>query len=78
MTDIGDETAEFVESMMREVMSGGKQEIVKETVAQAIYEARNGKGCKPWNRQPASHQGPYLIDACAAIDAYHDYIRRHS
>jgi acyl-CoA reductase-like NAD-dependent aldehyde dehydrogenase len=57
---------------------GEKPELVKETVAKAIYEARNGKGCKPWSRQPASHQDPYLTDAAAAIDAYHDYIRRHS
>ena len=73
-----DETAEFVERMMRDVIEGKKPEIVAETVAKAIYEARNGRGCKPWSIQPSSDREPYLTDARAAIDAYQDYIRRHS
>jgi hypothetical protein len=55
-----------------------KLELVSETAGRAIYEARNGKGCKPWSLLPLSHREPYLADAKAAIDAYNDYIRRHS
>jgi len=36
-------------------------------VAKAIYEKRNGRGCKPWSYQTMSHQQPYLDDAQAAI-----------
>lgn len=38
-------------------------------VARAIYEGRNGCGAKPWGSLPRSHQGPYLADARAAIEA---------
>lgn len=38
-----------------------------ETVARAIYEGRNGAGCRPWSRLPRSHREPYLGDARAAI-----------
>jgi len=55
-----------------------KSETVSETVAKAVYESRNGRGCKPWGVLPSSHKEPYLTDAKAAIDAYHDYIRRQS
>ena len=40
-----------------------------ERVARAIYEGRNGSGCKPWAHQPKAHQEPYLKDARAAIEA---------
>ena len=40
-----------------------------EEVARAIYEGRNGHGCKPWARLPKDHQKPYLFDAHAAIKA---------
>lgn len=53
-----------------------RPELVAETAAKAIYESRNGKGCKPWSLLPGSHKEPYVADAKAAIGAYHDYIRR--
>lgn len=40
---------------------------LRETVARAIYEARNGAGCKPWSRQSDAHKAPYLADADAAL-----------
>lgn len=40
-----------------------------ERVAKAIYEKRNGAGCKPWSLQTKAHKGPYLDDAKAAIEA---------
>ena len=40
-----------------------------EAAARAIYEARNGKGCKPWSLQPKSHKEPYISDARAALTA---------
>lgn len=40
-----------------------------ERVALAIYEKRNGRGCKPWSIQTKSHKSPYLDDARAAIEA---------
>lgn len=43
-----------------------------EKVARAIYEARNGRGCKSWQRLPKSHREPYLSDARAAIAAMRD------
>jgi hypothetical protein len=49
---------------------------VTEIVAKAIYESRNGRGCRRWSLLLNSHKEPYLADAKAAIDAYHDYIRR--
>ena len=41
----------------------------RDAVARAIYEGRNGKGCTPWSRLPASHKEPYLKDADAATRA---------
>lgn len=38
-------------------------------VARAIYEKRNGAGCKPWSRLPQAHRDPYMTDARAAITA---------
>jgi hypothetical protein len=38
-------------------------------MARAIYEGRNGAGCKNWTRLPGSHRGPYLTDAQAALSA---------
>lgn len=38
-----------------------------ERVAKAIYEARNGRGCKPFAHQPQSHRDPYRADARAAL-----------
>ena len=40
-----------------------------EDAARAIYEGRNGHGCKPWAHLPKVHREPYLSDACAAIKA---------
>lgn len=40
-----------------------------EQIARAIYERRNGHGCKPWSRLPREHQVPYLGDARAAVEA---------
>ena len=40
-----------------------------ERVAKAIYEKRNGQGCRPWSRQPSAHKFPYIEDARAAIEA---------
>lgn len=39
-----------------------------ERAAKAIYEKRNGTGCKPWSIQPKSHKEPYLTDAKAVIE----------
>ena len=39
-----------------------------ERVAMAIYEKRNGAGCRPWSRQPSAYKAPYLDDARAAIE----------
>lgn len=38
-------------------------------MAKAIYEKRNGHGCKPWGQLPHDHQRPYLDDARAALTA---------
>lgn len=46
-----------------------------ERVARAIYEHRNGAGCKPWSRQPQSHREPYLADARAAIAAVYEALK---
>lgn len=43
-----------------------------EKVARAIYEKRNGHGCKPWARLPKARQEPYMGDAEAAIGALAD------
>ena len=40
-----------------------------ELIAKAIYERRNGHGCKAWAHLPRSHQEPYLGDARAAVEA---------
>ena len=40
-----------------------------ERVARAIYEGRNGAGCRAWGAQTISHQEPYLKDATVAIKA---------
>ncbi|MCO5072090.1 MAG: hypothetical protein M9944_12870 [Rhizobiaceae bacterium] len=40
-----------------------------ESIAKAIYERRNGHGCKAWTHLPKSHQEPYLGDARAAVEA---------
>lgn len=40
-----------------------------ERAARAIYEGRNGKGCKPWSLQTKAHKEPYLHDAKAALAA---------
>lgn len=39
-----------------------------ERAAKAIYERRNGKGCRPWSRLPKAHQEPYTADAMAASE----------
>lgn len=38
----------------------------KESIARAIYERRNGHGCKPWSLLTKAHKEPYLGDAEAA------------
>lgn len=43
-----------------------------ERVARAIYESRNGNGCRPWSIQPKAHKSPYLDDARAAMGAIRD------
>lgn len=40
-----------------------------EQIAKAIYEGRNGKGCKPWAHQTKEHRAPYLADARHALEA---------
>lgn len=40
-----------------------------ERAARAIYESRNGPGCKPWGHLPRSHKEPYRADARAALAA---------
>lgn len=40
-----------------------------EKMARAIYEGRNGPGCKPWAHIEAGHRKPYLTDALAALKA---------
>lgn len=42
-------------------------EQLREAIARAIYEDRNGVNCKPWVKLPASHKAPYIGDAWAAI-----------
>lgn len=37
-----------------------------EEIARAIYERRNGHGCKPWSLLTKAHKEPYLGDAEAA------------
>lgn len=49
-----------------------------EEVAKAIYEGRNGHGCKAWSRLPKDHQKPYLFDAHAAIKAMREPTRAMS
>lgn len=41
----------------------------QERIAKAIYEGRNGAGCKPWEKLPQAHKAPYMADAEAAIKA---------
>lgn len=43
-----------------------------ERAARAIYEGRNGSGCKPWSRLTQAHREPYLADVRAAIEAMRD------
>ena len=38
-----------------------------ERVARAIYEGRNGPGCKAWGSLTKAHQSPYIADAHVAI-----------
>jgi hypothetical protein len=45
------------------------KEDVVERVGRAIYEERNGRGCKPWRNLTVSHRGCYELDARAAIGA---------
>ena len=41
-----------------------------EAAARAIYEARNGHGCKPWSILTKAHKEPYLKDATVGSAAY--------
>lgn len=40
-----------------------------EAMARAVYEARNGYGCKAWARLPELYHAPYKHDATAALTA---------
>lgn len=40
-----------------------------ERVAKAIYESRNGAGCRAWGTLPGAHKAPYLDDARAALSS---------
>lgn len=40
-----------------------------ERAAKAIYERRNGSGCRAWASLPDAHRGPYRTDARAAMEA---------
>lgn len=42
---------------------------LQDRIARAIYEGRNGRGCKPWVNLPAAHKAPYRADALAAMVA---------
>lgn len=42
---------------------------MREKIARAIYEKRNGRGAVSWAHRPASHREPYLLDADAALGA---------
>lgn len=42
---------------------------MREKIAKAIYEQRNGAGAVPWSRRDNAHKGPYLDDADAALHA---------
>lgn len=44
-----------------------KTESMMERVAKAIYEGRNGPGCKAWGSLTKAHQTPYIADAHVAI-----------
>ena len=43
----------------------------RERLAKAIYESRNGKGCKPFHLHSLAYRRSYLDDADAAIAAFH-------
>jgi len=43
-----------------------------EEIARAIYEGRNGSGCKAWGRLPDAHKAPYRSDALYAVRAMRD------
>ena len=45
-----------------------------QAVAKAIYEKRNGTGCKPWSIQTKAHKEPYLEDARAAVVTVKAYL----
>lgn len=42
---------------------------MREKIARAIYESRNGAGAVPWHRRDFRHKQPYFDDADAALDA---------
>lgn len=42
---------------------------MREKIARAIYESRNGAGCKPWAHITGDHRKHYLVDATAALTA---------
>lgn len=44
-------------------------EELKEKIARAIYENRNGSGAKPWSIQTSPHKLPYFGDVGAALRA---------
>lgn len=43
--------------------------MMRERIARAIYEKRNGTGCTSWGRLPGRHKAPYLSDADAVLAA---------
>lgn len=42
---------------------------IVEVIAEEIYKARNGRGCRAWGSLPNSHKEPYRLDARAALSA---------
>jgi hypothetical protein len=55
-------------------MKNQEQELIMVTIAKAIREAERNEG----HCDDADTYLSYLPAARAALDAYHDYIRRHS
>lgn len=42
---------------------------LKEKIARAIYEARDGSGCKSWSLLTRAHRLPYIMDGQSALRA---------
>lgn len=53
-------------------------EKLREKVARAIYERRNGHGCMAWSIRAKSHREPYLDDADATMSTIYEALREPS